>query len=79
MKIKPIMSVLVLKSYCSLIIPLSQYCTLIWANTYFSRLEQIRVLQKKAVRINNNYDYIAPTDPLFKINKLLKLDDVNNL
>ena len=65
--------------YCSLILPHLQYCTLIWANTYFSKLNKIRVLQKKAIRIINNSDYIAHTDPLFRMNKLLKLDDVNNL
>ena len=65
--------------YCSLILPHLQYCTLTWANTYFSKLNKIIVLQKKAIRIINNSDYIAHSDPRFKMTKLLKLDDVNNL
>ena len=65
--------------YCSLILPHLQHCTLIWANTYFSKLNKIRVLQKKTIRIMSNSDYFAHTDPLLTMNKLLKLDDVDNL
>ena len=38
--------------YCSLILPHLQYCTLIWANTYFSKLNKVRVLKKES-NMNN--------------------------
>ena len=65
--------------YCSLVLPHLQYCTLIWANTYSTKLNKIRMLQKKAVRIINNSDYLAHSEPLFKQNNLLKIEDIYKL
>ena len=33
--------------YCSLVLPHIQYCTLLWANTYSTKLNKIRMLLKK--------------------------------
>ena len=60
--------------YYSLILSYLQYCTLLWANTYSTCLNKLRILQKKAIRIIMQSHYLAHTDPLFSKLKLLKLD-----
>ena len=55
--------------YCSLVLPHLQYCTLIWANTYTTKLN----------KIINNSDYLAHSEPLFKQNNLLKIEDIYKL
>ena len=62
--------------YYSLILSHLQYCTLLWANTYSTCLNKLRILQKKAIRIITQSHYLAHTDPLFSKLKLLKLDDL---
>ena len=56
----------------SLVLSHLQYCTLLWANSYHSHLHKLRLLQKKAIRIISNTDYLAHSSKLF----LLKLDDI---
>ena len=60
----------------SLILSHLQYCTLLWANSYYSHLHKLRLLQKKAIRILSNTDYRAHSSKLFLKLKLLKLDDI---
>ena len=60
--------------YHSLILSHLQYCTLLWANSYRSHLHKLRLLQKKAIRIISNTDYLAHSSKLFLNLKLLKLD-----
>ena len=60
----------------SLILSLLQYCTLLWANSYHSHLHKLRLLQKKAIRIISNTDYLAHSSKLFLNLKLLKRDDI---
>ena len=62
--------------YYSLILSHLQYCILLWANTYSSCLNKLRILQKKAIRLITQSQYLAHTDPLFSKLKLLKLDDL---
>ena len=66
--------------YHSLILSHLQYCTLLWANSYHSHLHfflhKLRLLQKKAIRIISNTDYLAHSSKLFLNLKLLKLDDI---
>ena len=62
--------------YHSLILSHLQYCTLLWANSYRSHLHKLRLLQKKAIRIISNTDYLAHSSKLFLNLKLLKLDDI---
>ena len=62
--------------YHSLVLSHLQYCTLLWANSYHSRLHKLRLLQKKAIRIISNTDYLAHSSKLFLNLKLLKLDDI---
>ena len=51
-------------------------CTLLWANSYYSHLHKLRLLQKKDIRIISNTDYRAHSSKLFLKLKLLKLDDI---
>ena len=47
-KLKHFLPSYILKTiYCSLVLPHLQYCTLIWANTYSTKLNKIRMLQIK--------------------------------
>ena len=47
-KLKHFLPSYILKTiYCYSALPHLQYCTLIWANTYSSKLTKIRMLQKK--------------------------------
>ena len=62
--------------YHSLILSHLQYCTLLWANSYYSHIQKLSVLQKKARRIISNADYLAHSSKLFLNLKLLKLDDI---
>ena len=62
--------------YHSLILSHLQYCTLLWGNSYYSHLHKLRLLQKKAIRIISNTDYLAHSSKLFLNLKLLKLDDI---
>ena len=60
----------------SLVLSHLQYCILLWANSYHSHLHKLRLLQKKAIRIISNTDYLAHSSKLFVNLKLLKLDDI---
>ena len=62
--------------YSSLIASHLQYCTLLWANSYVTHIRKLQLLQKKAIRIITSSHYIAHTDPLFAMTKLLKLEDL---
>ena len=65
--------------YYSLILSHLQYCTLLWANTYSSCLNKLRILQKKAIRIITQSHYLAHTDPLFSKLKLLLPDSMSSM
>ena len=47
----------------------------VWGLAATSLTNKIFMLQKRAIRIVSNADYEAPSDPLFKSNKILKLSD----
>ncbi len=49
------------------------YIVNLWANTYSTCLNKLRILQKKAIRIITQSHH---SDPLFSKLKLLKLDDL---
>ena len=62
--------------YCSLILPYLTYCVEVWGNTYKTIIKPIYMLQKKAIWIVNQSDYLSPTNPLFIQTKTLKLEDL---
>ena len=65
--------------YFSLVYPYLFYGAIIWGNTYNSRLERLRILQKKIIRIITNSPYLAHTNPLYSSESILKLDDIIKL
>ena len=65
--------------YCSLILPYLTYCVEVWGNTFKTIIKSIYMLQKKAIRIINQSDHIASTNPLFIKSNSLKLEDLVNL
>ena len=76
-KLKHFLPVYIMKTlYSSLIASHLQYCTLLWANSHVTSIRKLQLLQKKAIRIITSSHYIAHTDPLFSMTKLLKLDDL---
>ena len=54
------------------------YCNLAWGGTYKANLQRIAILQKRALRIVNNFTYDANTSPIFKELKLLKFHDIHS-
>ena len=61
--------------YNASILPHLSYCILVWS----SRIDgnhRLLLLQKKAVRIIANQDYIAHSEPLCKLLNLLKVSDL---
>ena len=64
--------------YYSLIYPYLNYGNVVWGNTYPSRLESIRKLQKKIIQIISSSDFRDHTSPIFKNLSILPIDDLNN-
>ena len=64
--------------YYTLICPYLSHGNIVWKNTYTTRLEPIRKLQKKIVRIITNSNFKEHTGPLFKELLISPLDDINN-
>ena len=65
--------------YFAFIYPYLTYCNIIWAGTFPCHLENLSILQKKAVRIINNAPFLAHTNDLFLNSHLLKLKDIHKL
>ena len=64
------------KLYFSLVYPYLYYGNIIWGCTYGTNLEKLKVLQKRIIRIITKSKFDAHTEPIFKQNKLL---DINNI
>lgn len=65
--------------YYAHIYPLLTYCNLIWSTTFKTYLVPLKIQLKKIVRIITNSNYLAHTDPLFKLLNILKLEDITKL
>ena len=65
--------------YYALIYPYLTYCSLIWASTYVTDLQQIYLLQKRAVRTISKADYKASSKPLFANLKILDVFSIYTL
>ena len=65
----------VLTLYNPLILPHLIYCILVWGSKIRTN-HRLHLLQKKAVRIITNKDYIAHTEPLCKLLNILKATDL---
>ena len=76
-KIKVIFPLDILRHlYLTLFYPYLTYCVLAWGKINRSTLNPIYLLQKKAIRILTNCDSRAHTNPLFRAQEILKMDDV---
>ena len=62
--------------YNSTILPYLNYCTQVWGAAYKSSLQRIFILQKRALRIISKSKVDVHTDPIFKVLKLLKCQDI---
>lgn len=65
------------KIYFGLIYPHLSYCVTCWGAT--TRVEEIFILQKRAIRIVGHRPYLSHTSPIFKEHRLLKLTDIYKL
>ena len=63
-------------AFCSLFYPHIQYCLSAWGGTAESYLKQIVSMQGRIVRYVCCVPALTPTNPLFVITGLLKLNDV---
>ena len=61
--------------YNTLILPHFQYYLLLWGSS-IKENHPLHLLQKKAMRIIDNSNYIAHTEPISKVHRLLKLPDM---
>ena len=68
-----------LSLYNTLILPYLNYGNIVWGNCCKTKLDDILLLQKKAVRICTHSSFLEHTDPLFNKLKVLKIDDINEL
>jgi hypothetical protein len=62
--------------YYSFIYSHLTYGITLWGNTYKTKLDPLLLLQKRAIRVISGSSYLAHTSPLFKLHKILKLDDI---
>ena len=65
--------------YMSLVFSHINYCNLIWGSANKTNLEPLFKLQKKAVRLVNNSQYLDHTDPIFYSLKILTIHKVFQL
>ena len=62
--------------YYSFIYPYLQYCIPVWGSTSDAHKKPLITLQKRAVRIICGASYREHTNPLFRANKILKIEDI---
>ena len=65
-----------LRLYYSLIYPYLTYCIMIWGGSNHCHLNQLILLQKRAVRVVSGAGYLEHTGPLFRRLNLLKIKDI---
>ena len=59
--------------YYSMIYPYLLYGNIVWASTYKTNINRLQILQKKAIRIITNSDYLSHTSDLFEKEKILTI------
>ena len=65
--------------YCSLVLPYINYCNVVWACTYHSKLDKMYKLQKRVIRIITNVGYLSHTKSLFSKYRILSVFELNKL
>ena len=61
--------------YNTLVLPHFHYCLLLWGSAVKEN-HSLHLLQKKALRIMTNSDYLTHTEPLSKKLRILKISDM---
>ena len=61
--------------YSGFILPLMDYCCVIWGNCYTENLNRILKLQKRAARLILDADPLAPSAPLFQKLGWMRIED----
>ena len=61
--------------YNTLVLPHFHYCLLLWGSVV-KETHSLHLLQKKALRIITNRDYLAHTEPICKKIRILKISDM---
>ena len=67
-----------LNLYYSIVHPYLNYCNIIWASNYPSRLKRLVILQNRAIRAITSCHYFLSTDSAFKYLCILKIDQITN-
>jgi Reverse transcriptase (RNA-dependent DNA polymerase) len=76
-RLKPIFPPNILTTlYHTLIYPYLNYCCIVWGSAYSNTLNDIEILQNRAVRIITNSPYRSSACPLFKQLNLLQVTDL---
>jgi hypothetical protein len=65
-----------LNLYYSLIQPYLTYCNMVWASTYPARFSRLNNLQRRAMRVVAGTRYSVPTETLFKLNRVLNIEQI---
>ena len=65
--------------YNTIILPHLSYCSIVWGNSYSSHLNEIKLLQNKAIRIITNSEYKCSSNPLFIKMKVLPIQQLITL
>lgn len=65
--------------YYSLVYPYLTYGIILWGATYQVHLSKLIIMQKKIIRAIAGAKYNAHSGPLFKLSRLLKLEDIYKL
>jgi hypothetical protein len=63
--------------YYSLIYPHLNYYNIIWGSASASHINELVLLQKRAIRIVSKLNYLSHSNPLFKDLSILKMSDIN--
>ena len=62
--------------YCSLVLPYLNYGLLLWGNSSKQNVNKVFKIQKRAIRVITNSDYLSSTKPLFNRLKTLNVFDM---
>ena len=65
--------------YCSLVLPYINYCNVVWACTYHSKLDKMNKLQKRVIKIIANVGFLSHTESLFSKYCILSVFELNQL
>ena len=63
--------------YYALVYPYPTYCTIVWGNTYKTKIQRLISIQKKIMRLITFKPYLEHTEKFFKNLQILKVEQIN--